>query len=308
MEVKFKEENFKTFTDYKIIRITSDSVIKSNFKENDINIAYLFFPTRGSFDRVIILLHGMGERNVRHLEYFGHRFAKIGIPLLTPILPFHNERRIKGYKDGEKFLIDDLEDTIRDYRQAIIDIRENLNYLESKGLDKSGFTLLGFSFGGMIGTILMGVEERIKNGLLAVTGGNFEYITWKSIATKVIRQKYKTHTNYETYGCTYEKCAEIHKDYWEILKKIKNLSDIDRIKFKKECFLFDPLTFAPLINGRKVILVRAIFDEIFPKESTLALKKAINTSTLINLLSDHYLIIAYRRFLFNKVYELVKEG
>ncbi|MFU2157824.1 hypothetical protein [Caldisericum sp. AR60] len=307
-KVEFKEENYKTFNNYKIIRIISNSILASNFKENDTNIAYLFLPMSSFFDRVVILLHGMGKRNKRHLEYFGHRFAKIGIPLIMPILPFHNERKITGYKDGEKFLADDIEASIRNYRQAIVDIRINLNYLDRKGLAKNGYTLAGFSFGGMIGTILMGIEKRIRNGMLVATGGDFEYITWKSLATQIIRKKYETETDYETYGCTYEKCKELHKDYWEILKKIKTTNDIDKIEFKKGCFLFDPLTFAPLINGRKVIIVRAIFDEIFPKESTLALKRAITTSELINLLSDHFLIIAYRRFLFNKILELVKEA
>lgn len=306
-KIEFREEEYKANKDYKIIKITSPSLIKSGYKENDTNIGYLFFPSKSNFDRVVILLHGMGERNVKHLEYFGVRFAKVGIPLLMPILPFHYERRVKGIKDGEKFLTDDVEESIRDYRQAILDIRALMNHLEKNGFGEKGFTLMGFSFGGIIGTILMGVDKRIRKGMLVVTGGNHEYIVWKSLATRLIRKKYETETTYESYGCTYEKCKEIHKDFPDILRLIKNTEDIEKIEFKKRCFLFDPLTFAPLIRGRKVVLFRAIFDEIFPKESTIALRDAIGTAKLVNLISDHYLIILYRRLLFNFAYNLVME-
>jgi hypothetical protein len=108
----------------------------------------------------------------------------------------------------------------------------------------------------------MSSVKRIRNGMLVVTGGNHEFIVWKSLATRLIRKKYETETTYESYGCTYEKCKEIHKDFPDILRLIKNTEDIEKIEFKKRCFLFDPLTFAPLIRGRKVVLFRAIFDEI----------------------------------------------
>lgn len=306
-KVEFTEEERKRYIDYKILKITAPSLIKSGFKENDSNVGYVFLPLKTNFDRLVILLHGMGGRNAKHLEYFGIRFAKAGIPLLMPILPFHYERGIKGMKDGEKFLTDDIEDSIRDYRQAILDIRALMDYLETKGFGKKGFTLVGFSFGGIIGTILMGINRRIRNGMLVVTGGDHEYIVWKSLATKLIRKKYKTQTGYESYGCTYEKCKEIHKDFPDILRFIKSVEDMEKIEFKKRCFLFDPLTFAPLIKGRKVILVRALFDEIFPKESTFALRDAIGDAKLVNLVSDHYLIILYKRLLFKYAYNLVTE-
>lgn len=304
---EFYEQDQKLYKNYKVTKLYSKSLIESSYENNDRNISYLFIPLGSSFDRVIILLHGMGKRNFKHLEYFGHRFAKVGIPVLMPVLPFHGERKIEGFKEGEKFLTDDIEESIRDYRQAILDIRATLNYLQEKGFGKKGFTLMGFSFGGIVGTILMGVDERIKNGMLVVTGGNYEYITWKSIATQAIRKKYQTYKNYESFGCTYEKCREIHNGFKEIIKTIKEKDDVEKLNFKMKCFLFDPLTFAPLINGRDVIIVRAIFDEIFPKESTLELKEVIGTAELVNLISDHYLVILYRRFLFNYAYNLVRE-
>lgn len=306
--VSFQKELLKHFDKYDTFRISSKSLIKTGYPKNDINQAILFLPSKVIFNTPIILLHGMGERNLKHLEYFGHKFASLGFAFLIQILPFHYERKDNGLRAGEKFLKDDMDDSIRDFRQAVIDARVNLNYLESLGFGNNGFNLIAFSFGGMVGTILMGVDERIKKGVFVVTGGNYEYITWKSLATRVIRKKYEIEENYETYGCNYDICREIHKDYEKIIENIKSKSDIENYNFSKGCFLFDPLTFAPLIKGRETILIRAIFDEIFPKESTFQLAKAMGSKNVISVFSDHYSIILYRKKILNIAYNFFVGG
>ena len=307
-EIKFEQEKIEELKDYSIIKITSPSYITTGYANNDTNIAYLYMPNELKHNKVIVLIHGMGSRNVRYLKYFGHAFAKKGVPLMMQILPFHNERKIENAKDGIKFLQDDIDESLRDFRQAVIDARANMNFLESLGLATSGFSTIGFSFGGMIATILTAVDKRVDSSLLVVTGGNYQYITWESLATKLIRNKYETESDYESYGCNYKKCIELHKNYNETLSKIHSAEDIEKMEFPKGCYLFDPLTFAPLIKGRQVVIVRAIFDEIFPKESTLELKNAIGTAKMINIFADHYTAILYRHMLFKIAYNLFIEG
>ena len=307
-KIEFKQEKTEECKDYSIIRITSPSYVTTGYANNDTNIVYLYMPNKLKYNKVIVLIHGMGSRNIRYLQYFGNAFAKKGVPLMLQILPFHNERKIESSKDGINFLQDDIDESLRDFRQAVVDTRANMNFLESLGLAKSGFSTIGFSFGGMIATILTAVDKRIDSSLLVVTGGNYQYITWESLATKLIRNKYETEADYESYGCNYEKCRELHANYKEILSKIHSVTDIEMIEFPKGCYLFDPLTFAPLIKGRRVVIVRAIFDEIFPKESTITLKDAIGTAKMINMFADHYTAIFYRRMLFNIGYKLFIEG
>ncbi|MCL5032926.1 MAG: hypothetical protein M1542_06775 [Thermotogae bacterium] len=50
---------------------------------------------------------------------------------------------------------------------------------------------VGFSFGGIVSTITMALDKRIEKGVFVVTGENYEYITWKSIATRVLRVSYE---------------------------------------------------------------------------------------------------------------------
>lgn len=307
-EVKFERTPFYENDKFKIEKIVSNSLVKTNFPKNDINYAYLYLPKSNIIDKPVVLLHGMGKRNFYHLKYFPLKFLEFGIPTLMPILPYHYERKIDGIASENKFLTDDMEDSIQDFRQAIIDIRTNLNFLESIGLGKNGFNLMAFSFGGMIGVILAAVDKRIKNSVLIATGGNYEYVVWKGTLSKFIRKKYTLNPNYETYGCNYEICRSIHANYSQLLEKIHSVHDFERINFEKGCFLFDPLTFAPLLKGKKVLIFRALFDEIFPKESTLQLAKAIGNAKIMTLFSDHYSIIMYRKLIFTKAYNLFVGG
>jgi predicted esterase len=291
---------------FKKYRFEFESFIKTPYPETNKVIGYFFNPSKKASNKILLFLHGMGDRNLSPLTWFPQKFAEEGIPSYLLILPYHFERTPPGMKSGKKFLIDDMNDTIKDFQQAIIDLRTSMDYLERR-YNFADFSIMGFSFGGMIGTITMAVDGRIKSGIFVVTGGNYLYITWKSLATRMLRKKYEVQSNYNVYGCTEQKCIEVHKNYPEYTSNLKTVMDLDKISYIRGCYLFDPLTFAHFIKRRKVILYNAIFDEIIPRDAANALWTEMGKPERHWLFADHLTSVFYRRLIFHRALKLVLE-
>jgi len=90
------------------------------------------------------------------------------------------------------------------FEHSVVDILTTLNYLKEKF--HGDLYLMGFSFGGMVSTIATSLRKDIKGLSLAVTGGNFYHITWKSFVTGVLRVQYE-----ENKECNPEKCKLYHQ-------------------------------------------------------------------------------------------------
>lgn len=288
----------------KQFRVEFNSFVTTPYEEANKVVGFLFVPPQVKSRKPLIFLHGMGNRNLSPLSWFSQEFARNGIISYLLILPYHFERTPRGFESGKKYLIDDMDDSIEDFRHAVIDIRTSMDFLEKEGFSDEKFSIMGFSFGGMIGTIAMGVDNRINEGVFVVTGGNYRYITWKSLATRLIRKKYETESNFGLYGCTEKKCVKIHKNFYEYIENLKKPMDLDKVPCAKGCFLFDPLTFAHFIKGRKVVLYNAVFDEVIPRKAANELWQEMGKPERHWLFADHVTIILYRKQILNRALKL----
>ncbi len=290
-----KKDFLEEINQVKKYRIQYKSFIDTPYPEANNVVGYMFIPNEKKTDSALIFLHGMGDRNLVPLSWFPRKFAENGIPSFLMILPYHFERTPKGMKSGKKVLLDDMPDTIKDFRQSVIDVRTSMDFLEREGISNGEFSLMGVSFGGMVGTIASGVDNRVKKAIFVITGGNYRYITWKSLATRVLRKKYEMESNTDVYGCTEKICEDVHKNYSDYISKLKIPKDLDNVKYEKECFLFDPLTFGHFLKDRKIIMYSAIFDEIIPKKSSNLLWEEMGKPERHMLIADHITSIFYKK-------------
>ncbi len=218
----------------------------------------LLFRSNVQTKGAVLFIHGTGQRNFEPLQYYAKHFSRHGYTTLMPVLPYHFERTPKGEKSGLAFIKgNDVELAFR-FEQAVTDMLTCIDYLEKEGF--SSVNIMGFSFGGMISVIAMALDKRITKGVFAVTGGNYEYITWKSLATRVLRVSYE-----EDESCTPKKCHLRHAVFDEVSKKFHSLEDLQGMPV---CFTYDPSIFAPLISPRPILFFKAAFDEFIPSASS----------------------------------------
>lgn len=207
-------------------------------------------------DKGVVFIHGLGSRNFEYLKYYPENLSQHNFTSIMLVLPYHFERMPKNQKID--FLSGTAENIEKRFYQSVVDAMTCVDYLQKIGIKT--INIMGYSFGGMISVIAMALDKRINKGAFVVSGGNFENITWKSVATKVLRVRYEDEDS-----CNMKKCEQIHKsfDY-----DIRNFSDLKDLYNLPSCFRYDPSLFAKFIDPKKVIMFNAIFDSFIPKKSS----------------------------------------
>ncbi|NUV00282.1 lysophospholipase [Marinitoga sp. 1154] len=285
-----------------ILKETNDlTLLKSNYPCKYSESSKIFVYTYNTqSDRTLLFIHGLGTKNLKYLKWFPENFAKNGYNSALMILPYHFDRTPSGYKSGEMFLSTTNNYVLRArFEHSVVDILTTLNYLKEKF--NSELYLMGFSFGGMVSTIASSLRQDIKGLSLAVTGGNFYHITWKSFVTGVLRVQYE-----ENKECNPEKCRLYHQnDYPIYLKKLDN-PEVELDKAPIACFEYDPLTFAKFVKT-PTIMFKALFDIFIPKNSTMDLYNAINVrKKLYSIPSGHLTSYLFKRYILRKTLDFFK--
>ncbi len=262
------------------------------------NAKALFFNVKSKNNEAIIFVHGTGQRNFDHLKYYPELFSKSGYPTLMPVLPYHFERTPPGKKSGTAFIKGTDVELAQRFDQAVTDILTCVDFLENEGFKK--INIMGFSFGGMISVIAMAIDKRVEKGVFVVTGGNYEYITWKSVATKILRISYE-----ENKECNPQKCALKHLAFDKSARNCHFLSDLKNMPI---CFTYDPSIFAHLIPPRKTLFFKAAFDPFIPSASSDDLWKRLGKPKRYVLPSGHLSAhLIFKKFIAKKAIEFFNE-
>lgn len=193
----------------------------------------------------VILVHGSGgDKDTSYIQWSSDALTSVGYATLSIDTQYHGDRARKG-RSGEIHMPDSY--TMRDaWVQSVVDIRRCVDYLQQRpDMDKHKIGYLGFSQGGMLGSVACGIEDRISCACLAVPGGGF---------ANLVR-------NIDKYP--------VLKAHWpvkitpEILAKVDEISNIT-----------DPAHYIGMINPRPFLIFVAIHDEIIPAESSTILIEA----------------------------------
>lgn len=114
----------------------------------------------------VLLLHGLTSNKESMIQMFGKPLAAKGIASLALDAERHGERRQANAPPSIEPMVfaSMVQTTVKDYRLA-------LDYLKSRAdVDSSRIGLVGYSMGAMMGSILSGVDDRVKAAVLCVGG------------------------------------------------------------------------------------------------------------------------------------------
>lgn len=162
--------------------LTFSSPLTSDYPKNNTAHA-MYFPVQ-SDGRVVLVLPQwnsdlQGHQSLcRMLNYFG-------LSALRLSLPYHDLRMPDELERADYMLSPNLGRTLQAVRQAVIDARAALDWLESRGYKK--FAILGTSLGSCVALITMAHDPRLGLSVQNHVSPYFGDVVWEGISTPHVR-------------------------------------------------------------------------------------------------------------------------
>ena len=135
-------------------------------------------------DRAVVLLPFWNAARA-DLAGFGALLARAGIGCVQLSMPYHDERQTPGCGFAREIASENLGLTIQAQRQAVIDARTALTWLEADGYARLG--LVGISLGSSVASIVSAIDERVKTAALLLMADDFTEVIWTGTATRHVR-------------------------------------------------------------------------------------------------------------------------
>ncbi len=246
------------------------------YEVSDVAYGEYFQPAGVGRAPLVILVHGWGERGAVPCQLMAPSLAKNGIACVILYLVFHPRRMPEAMKQRAPDLTPD--EWYEGYRASVVEIRQVVDWATTRPeLDATRVGVVGVSMGGFISAIAMGVDERLGAGVFIISGGNSAKMTWESRRPVVERRCL----------CSEEECYQVRREAFpqyvaEVLRR-----GLDSVSPPKRCFLTDPLTYAPFLRQRPILMINALWDEAIPKGATIDFWSACGQPPIMWLPGTH---------------------
>ena len=135
-------------------------------------------------DRAVVLLPYWNAARA-DARPFGTLLARCGITCVQLSLPYHDERCTAGVGFARELVCENLGLTIHANRQAVLDARACLSWLEQQGYARIG--IVGVSMGASIASIVAAVDARVRAAALLLMADDFADVVWTGSATRHVR-------------------------------------------------------------------------------------------------------------------------
>ena len=239
-----------------VYNLTFPSPVKSAIPENDTVYAEYFVPSSASAgDKVpaaIVLDILDGAAVVARGEAVW--LAQHGIASLFVHMAHYGPRRPPGSK--VRMLSPNIEQSMAAIRQTVLDCRCATSWLASRPeVDASRLGLVGTSLGSIIGANVAGAEPRLKNVCLLLPAGGLVDALYDHPKAK---------------------------PYTPLLMLAGGKNAV-----KKVVAPADPITYAPQLKERNLLLIAASRDDVLPPSAAKALWEACGKQRIIWFDSTH---------------------
>jgi dienelactone hydrolase len=111
---------------------------------------------------------------------------RFGVASLKLALPYHEERRPKEMLRADFMLSPSVGRTLQSCRQAVLDARAALSWLEGAGYGPLG--IVGTSLGSAIAFVTFAHDERLAAGVFNHVSPFFADVVWRGISTRHVRE------------------------------------------------------------------------------------------------------------------------
>ena len=240
------------------------SPLPSGFAENDIANARVFICDQGWSAPTVFFLHALMSASDFGYRRIAHRFNLKGWNAVLVHFPYHYTRVPDGYHNGALALTSDLVRNAETVRQAVMEMRQLLELFRERGVDRFG--LIGTSYGGWIGSILLSLEDNFEFAALLQPIVDIEQAIWESPATVTVRSRLRRHL--------FEPGVS-----------------------RQHAHLSSPLNGKPLIDPTRIYLVAGEYDQIVPVQALWRLADTWSLKSVEVVPQGHFGYVAMSRLL-----------
>ena len=254
------------------------------------------FAPRGKTRASVLILHGLGSRNVKFMLWLGTHLASVGVNSSIIILPGNYTRVENKSVSGRSYVWPDINVMYKFWEHAVVDVKSTIDLLQQQNLWNENNCVVGYCLGGMIASIVTSLDKRINQTIFMTTGGHMPKIIHESRATTFARRLFEGGFETEYYLNDKERLYNIYKEQYPLVKNM-NLSQILTSKLIHPLFRIDPLSYAHLLDKSKVTFIDALFDETLPLKSRTMLFREMKGATRYIIPMTHASWLPFESFL-----------
>ena len=162
--------------------LTFSSPLTSIYPKNN-TVHAQYFPT-ASDGRVVLVLPQWNSDLQGH-QSLCRMLNRFGLSALRLSLPYHDLRMPDELDRADYMLSPNIGRTLQAVRQAVIDARAALDWLEAQGYSK--FAILGTSLGSCVALITMAHDRRLNMSVQNHVSPYFADVVWEGISTQHVR-------------------------------------------------------------------------------------------------------------------------
>jgi hypothetical protein len=251
--------------------LTWKSPHPSGYADNDHAYVWLQPCSLGWTAPTVLILHALMSVNDSGYRRLATQFNELGWNAAFLHLPFHYERRPRGYLNGELAVTANLIRNGHGLRQGVSELRQLMSWLRAQGCHEFG--IYGTSYGAWTGSLLASMESDISFIALLQPITDVEHAIWQSPAAATIRRL--------------------------LLPR-----GIDSTMTRRHAHLSSPLHGQPSTPPDRIVMAIGAWDSIAPPDRVEALGKAWGGSRIIISQQGHFGYVAARE-MFTAVREII---
>jgi hypothetical protein len=212
-------------------RLRFPSALVTPFEVNNTVVARVFRPEREpSGPRRAVLVLPQWNADAEGHVGLCRLLARFGLTAVRLSLPYHEARRPADLRRADYIVSANVGRTLHANRQAVLDARRVVDWLEGQGFDRIG--IMGTSLGSCLSMLTMAHDPRIVAGAFNHVSPYFADVVWRGLSTRHVRAG---------------------------LDGNISLDDLRR------CWMpISPWPFISRVEGRALLLVYARYDSTFP--------------------------------------------
>lgn len=200
--------------------------------------------------------------------------AQNGIAAISVTMPYYGPRRPA---QGPRMLTPDVERSVANVRQTVLDCRRAVAYLASRPeVDADRIGVLGTSLGSFMGGLVAAAEPRVHSACLLLGGGGLVDAFYNHPKAQLVALALTA--------------VGITKD-----------------KLSRQIAPIDPITYADRLKDKSLLLIGASRDDIVPPAAMKRLWEATGRPKIIWLDATHVGAAAYAFQAMNAVIDHIKE-